>query len=232
MKLDYISASKIKTLQDCKKLFYHTYIAKDLPETEDGIYAQLGSGLHKVLEVWRHDPSLTRREMVGIFRENFPPGKDHYLFKEACGMIYDLDLKKIKRGDLIATEKEFETEISGVKVKGVIDKLEKVGNKILVTDYKTNKQIEPAEYIHQLAIYDAIVEQWYPDIEREHELLYLRHNKSVAFTFTDIGRQNLVGILNTVNEMVDKNAENKLAWPKINTKAKQCSYCPFAKECW
>lgn len=226
------SASRVKTLNDCQKLFYHKYILQDLLD-DDGPYAMLGTALHKVLEIWRPNPTLSRREMVGLFNQHFPLGNKHYLFKEGCSIIYGLETNRLIRGDLVSTEFEFDLTFNGRPVKGIIDKIERTGeNKLLVTDYKSNKTIVPEEYIHQLAIYDAALEQKFPGTEREHELYFLRFNKSVPFKFTKESWDKVDTIFASIDNLIVENQDKPGNWAQLPTQTKVCSFCPLKSECW
>lgn len=235
MKLQYHSASRIKALSECKHFFYRKYVIKDLlnvPENNSP-YALLGKALHKTLEEWRKNPTMDKRFMINVFLNNFPLGKNHFLFKEGYSIICGLELKYIKRGKLVATEFDFETNIDGIVYKGVIDKIEKIDeNKLLITDYKSNKTINPEEYIHQLAIYDMALEDKFPGLIREHELYYLRFNKSIPFNFTNKSHEKIKKMFQTIDKYVSEYHDKPEKWPKLATKENICLYCPLNNECW
>lgn len=234
MELEYLSASRIKTLSDCKKLFYHQYILQAFEDEPDSPFAQLGSALHEVLEEWRPEPSkFTRKDLVDMFADRFPPGPKHFLFKEGRRILWQLHLKRLMPGELLEVEQEFEMEAHGHKLKGVIDKVEKLPDgSLLITDYKSNKDVLPKQYLMQVSIYDLALEELYPGSDRQFELYYLRHNKSVPFKFDSTSRDKTVTILESVENIVAKNYDNKSAWPKLNKQDKVCTFCPLKKECW
>lgn len=228
----YHSASRIKTLNECKKYFHAKYIANSIKEEEDSPYAILGSALHEALELWRKNPT-TRKELIALYDSKFTLGRKHRLYIEGIVICQELNLKDIVRGTLIETEKEFEFEWEGHKIKAVIDKIEQLADgSYLVTDYKSNKEIQAEEYIHQLALYDIAMETYYPNSVRTHELYYLRHSKSVPFRFTEENLVTMKNMLIKTETMINENADNPSAWPKLLKEAPKCKYCALAKTCW
>jgi ATP-dependent helicase/nuclease subunit B len=228
----YFSASRLKTLSECKKRFYHQYIVKDLPE-ETSPFAQMGDAIHKVLEVWRKNPEMSRKQLVGMYAGLFKPDKEwDWLRRQGFHLIWKLDQKRIFLGELVGCEIEFETEINGINFKGIIDKVEKVDDIYIVTDYKTNKSIEPELYYHQLGVYDIAMEHMYPSTNRRYELFYLRHNKVVPLTFNDGFHEKMHEKIASTYTTIMENAGDVSFWPQLEKRAPACSYCPLSKACW
>lgn len=228
-----LSASRIKVLDDCKLLFYRKYIVKDLPEDLGSPFADMGKAVHKALEVYRQNPAITRKELIAIFDADFKPTKSHeFLIKEGRSVLYRLDFNKVVIGELISVEFTFEEKFGNVLIRGVVDKMEYVDDTIVITDYKTNKEIEPEHYLHQLAIYDLAMERLYPGIKRKFELFYVRHNKVVPFEFLpDYWKKTDIAVTRTI-QMITENQDNPSKWPKLKEKKPVCSYCPLIKQCW
>lgn len=229
--MEYISASRIKLLLECKKKFYHRYVTGKL-EDESGPHAQLGTAIHKVLEIYRENPSLTKQQLIGILNKNFDAKAEQFLFKEGCRMIWKLDPRQIFLGELVGVEKEFEEVIEGIPVRGIIDKIEKVGDEFVVTDYKTNKKVEPTDYHHQLALYDVVMEKLYPGTQRRYELFYVRHGQSVEMKFSPEQAEQMIGSVTRIMHYVKENAENPAEFPKLPNRAPMCRYCPLQNSCW
>lgn len=228
----YHSASRLKTLAECKKYFHAKYIARSIQEEEDSPYAILGSALHEALEEWRKNPT-TRKDLIALYDKKFTLGRKHRLYIEGIVICQELNLKDIVRGTLIETEKEFEFEWEGHKIKAVIDKIEQLEDgTYLVTDYKSNKDINAEEYIHQLALYDVAMEVHYPNSERLYELYYLRHSKSVPFKFSDSNFTTMNDMLTKTENLINENADNLSAWPKLSKEMPKCKYCVLSPTCW
>jgi RecB family exonuclease len=228
----YHSASRIKLLEDCNLAFFHKYILKDMPYEESGPYAQLGTSLHSALETFRKNPT-DRKDLINHYIKTAEIDKSHYLHKDGIRIIQGLDLKLVVRGKLIECELPFEEVINGHKVKGVIDKVEELANgTLLITDYKSNQTIHSEEYVHQLAIYDVAMERKFPGSERVHELLYLRHNKSVPFKFSNITESKVMAIFESVESKIDNSWDKPENWNKLPKKGKPCGWCSLKEKCW
>ena len=227
------SASKLKLLDDCRHLYYPKYILKDLKDADAGPFALLGKALHKVLEEYRKNPTMSRNELQRQFAEAFPLQPTNFLYKEGLQILHNIKLRNVVRGELISVEWEFEEAVEDVVIRGIVDKIEKIGeNKILVTDYKSNKAINAIEYIPQLALYDLVLSKRFPDIERVHELFYLRFNRTLTFSFDDTMRKKIWKKLQSAHTYINENHDTALMWPKRLQQDKICSFCPLSKTCW
>jgi CRISPR/Cas system-associated exonuclease Cas4 (RecB family) len=224
----------MKTMVDCPKLFYHKYIAKDIKRDDEySPFADVGSAVHKVLEVWRQEPHLTKQQLIKILvGEMNLPKEFEWLEKQAMRMVWKIQPNQIFLGDLVRCELEFREVINGIDVVGVIDKIERVGDTLVITDYKTNKAMEPEKYIHQLALYDMVLEKLYPEFKRRHELLYIRHGQSVPFEFTREHYENTVRVTEKFYNYVVDNSNNPAEFKKRKTKDGPCMYCPLKSACW
>lgn len=230
------SASRIKTLNTCKRQFYHTYITESIRDEEDGPFAILGTAIHTALEAYRLNPKMPKQSkkgpsIIGEFDKAFTLGRKHFLYMEGIKILQQLDYSKVIVGELIGVEEKFDTEIFGYRVRGMIDKIERVDDTIVVTDYKTNKSIEPETYITQLAIYDEIIKQRYPNLQRKHELFYVRHNRVLPFQFKE-ENDALRQILETSANIVESCGDDESKWPQLKKKAPLCNYCPLKDTCW
>ena len=207
-----LSASRIKILDDCKKLFYRKYITKNLPEEETSPFAELGGAVHKVLEIYRENLDMSRRDMVAILNKEFNPSHQFgFLKKQGYQILYKLDLKKVVLGELVAVELDFKDEFGGVTMRGIVDKVELVDGTLVITDYKTNKVPEPDQYVHQLAIYDMAMNRIYPDVPKKYELFYVRHNKVYDFSFPDDYPERVERAIENTAKTITENETNSMA---------------------
>jgi RecB family exonuclease len=233
--MEYLSASRLKLLSECKKKFYHQYILKDLPYVSSP-FAEMGTAAHEALELYRkHYPEMSRKELVQVFKAKFNPDPDFgWLVSQGSRMLYKLDLNKVVLGELVDVEYPFEIDIDGLTVKGVIDKIEYIAetDTLVVTDYKTNKAIEPDKYFTQIAVYDMVMENIFPDSKKEYELFYLRHNKVIPFKFSDGFHKQTQEAAHNVATYVVENENDSGAWTKMEKQDPMCKYCPLAQSCW
>ena len=232
MELEYYSASRIKSLSDCKKYFYHRYVKKDLVD-ESSPYAQLGTALHSVLEVWRPNPTTDMKWMVNEYNKHMSKKDFPWIYSEGRQILLNLQLKKLIRGELVQVELGFEETIQGYPIVGYIDKVERLEDgTLLVTDYKSNKKMETIDYLPQLAVYDLAMEHLYPGSKRIMALHYLRYNKEHQFSFTEETRTRILDSFENAKVSVAEHHDNPMFWEKMPKKGKNCSYCPMKKECW
>ncbi|WP_182482736.1 PD-(D/E)XK nuclease family protein, partial [Calidithermus roseus] len=83
--------------------------------------------------------------------------------------------------------------LGGTIWQGVIDRLYRVGDRWILEDYKTDREIEPSRYHFQLAVYrEAIRQAW--GVDPEVRLVYLRFGEIVP-----VGRGALEGALREVD---------------------------------
>ena len=231
--MESLSASRLKLLSECKKQFYHRYIAEDLEYVESP-FAEMGKAVHYALELYRkHYPNMTRNQMVNVYNRTFEPSKEFsWLKKQGFGVLWKLDLNKVVLGELVDVEFQFEFNLEGILIKGVIDKLELVDNTLIITDYKTNKLIEPEKYFIQLAIYDLAVRKFFPEAKRSYELFYVRHNKVIPFNFTEDFYKKTEETAHNAMRYISENKDDPSVWIKMNKKESMCNYCPLINSCW
>jgi ATP-dependent exoDNAse (exonuclease V) beta subunit len=228
-----LSASRVKSLTECKRKFYHQYIIKDLP-FEGNAFTDLGTAIHDVLENWRHDPSLSKADLIGDFTQRFKPTSNFsWLVNDGYKIISNVSPKKVFLGKLVGTEVGFEeTYDDDLFVRGFIDKVEEVNGEIVITDYKTNRKIEPNLYHHQIAVYDLAASRLYPDMPKRYELYYVRHDKVVPIRIRKDFHKETEKSLHNVRQYVEDNKENPLVWDKLKKRSYICKYCPLADKCW
>lgn len=231
--MEYLSASRLKLLSECKKQFYHRYIAEDLV-IPDNAFSEMGTAIHYALEKFRENyPKMEKKQLIGIYNQTFnPDSKWSWLKKQGFASLWKLDLNKVVLGELVAVEHPFDFKLDGVSIRGIIDKIELVDDTIVITDYKTNKAIEPEKYFPQLAMYDLAMEQEFPNSKREYELFYVRHNKVVPFRFSEDFHKQTHETAHSVVKYVKENREDISVWTKTAKKESMCNFCPLVKSCW
>ena len=126
-------------IHDALELLYNKYVGKQLD--------------NKSLKKLKHSVSdsvlLTAEKYVR--KRNLKKGKNVIIIETAkkyVGSVIDIDLKDLDRGNsikIIAIEKEFTTTIQGnlkeYKIRGKIDRIDKINGKLRVIDYKSGKKL-------------------------------------------------------------------------------------------
>ena len=126
-------------IHDALELLYNKYVGKQLD--------------NKSLKKLKHSVSdyvLLSAEKY-VKKRNLKKGKNVIIIETAkkyVGSVIDIDLKDLDRGNsikIIAIEKEFTTTIQGnlkeYKIRGKIDRIDKINGKLRVIDYKSGKKL-------------------------------------------------------------------------------------------
>ncbi len=140
------------------------------------------------------------------------------------------DLEDPATVDIVATEQKVTAALQGVPFLGIIDRLEREGEKLIVSDYKSGKV--PAvrwrdDKIQQVMLYAAAVSQDQEEQPERVRLLYLGQ-EVLDYAVTD----------RRIEEATDKLAAT---WSNIGTACTSetfeatptvlCGWCPFAAKC-
>ncbi len=144
------SATSLKTYLDCKRKYYLHYILR-LKEHNTSLKPQafeLGSIIHKILEMlYTSKQSITYENLLKYFNEY----KNINAFLKLDLEIWKLKLKDFIKNEehrmkesfsLIALEKSFLFEYKGIKLKGVIDRIDKINDTYEIIDYKTSSSLK------------------------------------------------------------------------------------------
>ncbi len=141
------SASRLKTYLECKRKYYYRYIQKIQAKKEDELNE--GAFLHLLLD------HLFREKMYYTSTQEMQQGIDMLLDTllpyENAKVAYQKLLWKSKLKDFVASqiahfnaswkviehEKEFQSEIGGLRFKGRIDRIDQNDTHTLVLDYKS-----------------------------------------------------------------------------------------------
>lgn len=116
--------------------------------------------------------------------------------------------------------------IGSYKIIGFIDRVDIVGDRVNIIDYKTGKWEVAQKDVHnnlQLGIYALAMENIFPEKEIYAELYYLRSGKKKGHLFT---KSDLSKIKVKLLEVINKIIEDKNFTPTNNVRT--CSYCDHA----
>jgi putative RecB family exonuclease len=240
-----LSPSGAGTFEQCPRRWRHRYVDR-LPDPP-GEAALAGSFAHRVLELLmqRAPEERTPDAAKKIAREEWPETeaaddfaalgfddeKSRRFRWRAWQAIEGLwKLEDPGSVEVAATEQDIEAELAGVPFRGIVDRLEREGDGLVVTDYKSGKAPSPRfrrPRLDQVLLYAAAVEADTGEMPVRARLLYLG--------------QRPVGIDVTRKE-IDLVTE-KLAdtWAGINTACETdefeprtgplCGWCPYLDRC-
>lgn len=226
-----LSFSSLSLFQTCRYRWYRTYITEDVPE-DDSPWLKIGSAVHGALEQWRLNGGDRRKLYEYALQYDLP--QDKYILNEVRTILHGINLPRVRVGILLGVEVRIEVEFDGFSVVGIIDKLERLENKLVVTDYKTNRKIETRKYLQQLATYDILIQRTLPleGLEVYYELFFVRYNRVVPFRVSEEYRREVLSRYARLAEYITEHREDSNAWPKLQQNGPDCRWCPLKKECW
>lgn len=183
-----LSYSQISLYQQCPLHYKLQYV--DGLEPKDKWFFSFGTVLHKCAEHFFQvpvPPPPSPDEMLKFYDDNwssagYASADEEYNYK-AYGREVITRFCEIHGIDFrlpVATERSFAVDVGGVKLRGVIDRVDKLENGALsIVDYKTNKSLFTADYLEndlQLTLYQLAVEQIWGLPVSNLTLYHLRSN--------------------------------------------------------
>jgi len=222
-----LSSTALSTFLTCRRKFYHRYvegiknheIAQEMPKEHE-----IGSALHEALKIVYEEQDHYRE--AGVLKKAIAKALDqcsgnsvldrylHKLWMRRLQPFLENEIRRFEEVRIYACEKRLETEVRGIKLFGVIDRIDSTADGLEVLDYKsgsyktyTPKTVENAtdfqlEFYHLLAsqlgevnncgFYDLnsgkIVYE--PVLQQKLEKLYavldeIRETKHYAFEMTE-----------------------------------------------
>jgi superfamily I DNA/RNA helicase len=153
------SYSRISTYDNCGLQYLLGVVLGLDPESSHNM--AFGSWMHKVFEecetgaITNHPAALTRyRE---LFDDNVFPNKAvARQFRREGEVMIDRYVRYLKPGEAAVAETSFKVELDGHRIAGRIDRVDKIGKNLVISDYKTSKSPvswDEARESLQLAIY-------------------------------------------------------------------------------
>ncbi|MDW3217432.1 MAG: PD-(D/E)XK nuclease family protein [Acidimicrobiales bacterium] len=240
-----LSPSGASTFEQCPRRWRHRYVDR-LPDPP-GEAALAGSFAHRVLELLmqRAPEERTPDEAKTIARQEWPETEAqpdyaaldyddekgrHFRWKAWQAIEGLWKLEDPATVDVAATEQDIEAVIGGVPFRGIVDRLEREGDGLVVTDYKSGKAPSPRYRrgrLDQVLLYAAAVEADTGEMPVRARLLYLG--------------QRPVGIDVTRKELDDVTEKLAATWAGINTACETdefeprtgplCGWCPYIDRC-
>lgn len=186
-----LSPSGASTFEQCPRRWRHRYVDR-LPDPP-GEAALAGSFAHRVLELLmqRAPEHRTPEEAKRIARQEWPEteAQPDYLaldYDETKGRRFRWKAWQAIEGlwkledpatvEVAATEQDIEAELAGVPFRGIVDRIEREGDGLVVTDYKSGKAPSPRfrrSRLDQVLLYAAAVEADSGEMPVRARLLYL-----------------------------------------------------------
>lgn len=143
------SATALKEFLECKRKYYFNHILKikehDISLKPKGY--EIGNIVHKTLEEYYKNDKRDYKELIKIFDknrgENLFLNLDLELWKRKFSEFIELESSRFNDGySIMELEKPFLIEAFGIKIRGVIDRIDKKDNEYFVIDYKTSSNLK------------------------------------------------------------------------------------------
>ena len=243
---NYISYNQIRQYQTCPKKYYYSYIENIQTPINEHIF--LGTVFHSVVEYYlnhRIAGNLLEKEAVlEQFNELFASlqeGKE-VIWKTSETANRDRGLAFVRYFvkemasslDPLMVEKELEVDVPrvGVKLRGIIDMVEK---DFSITDFKTTTSRWSSERIRgsilQMVIYKYLFEKSFGNVGSELKLIivYSKNGANIrhqlhSMRSRDANMEKMFDIIQWVAENVSKGIFNK-------NESYACSFCDFFDIC-
>lgn len=154
------SYSRISTYDNCGLQYLCSVVLGLDPESSHNM--AFGSWIHKVFEDLETgaipvSPAAAYKHYDELFEWDVFPNKAmaRQFYRDGQIMIERYG-RFLKPGEAAQAEKKFRVEMDGHRITGRIDRIDRVGNKLVISDYKTSRspiQFDEARESLQLAIY-------------------------------------------------------------------------------
>lgn len=232
MEVKYLSASRIKTYEQCK-LKYHAIYVEKLDQGVPHPLTVMGQALHNGFE-------FGIKELLAGRKANFPA-----LVKKSCASLgvskpnADLAVKltnnALKWGMLrnikhcVGVELSFYEELpDGTKVKGFIDRFDITPRTPDIIDWKTQKRAfeNPVETEWQSKVYNWATRRLYPEITGDISVSYwvLRHQVQRCWMSAEDAKR-------SENELMAVAQEIRACENPEPTPSPLCQWCPKQADC-
>ncbi len=220
-----LSFSQISQYQTCPLCYKLQYI--DGLKPKDKWYFSFGSTIHTCTEFFfrvRVPPPPTLEELLQFYEQNWRPEGYESIDEEANYKAYGREILtrfwEIHSRDFrmpLAVEKQFYIDIGDIKLRGYIDRVDKLESGALaIVDYKTNKELFTMDYLEkdlQLTLYQLAAEQlWQLPVARL-TLYHMRSNTPVSCASRgqvqlDDAKQLVLDVADKINRQIFPATEN------------------------
>lgn len=240
-----LSPSSAGTFQQCPKRWKMRYMDR-LPDPP-GQAALAGTFSHLVLEHLLQAPSAerTKERAKELARKHWPEieNDDDYLaldLDEEQGRHFRWMAWKAIEGlwtlenpeevDVEATEQLIDAEIDGVPFRGIVDRLDREADGLVVSDYKSGKAPRP-RYVDgrlaQVLLYAAAIANDLGERPKRARLLYLGQ-RTIETDVTDGALEVVAGELGETWASMNASCDSGEFAAKTGP---LCGWCPFVAQC-
>lgn len=230
-----ISHSSVKTFEQCKAKYKYQYL--DHIQRKTWSHLILGNLAHRTLEIFHKsyiEKRIAKTKLNKLMAESFASAQKEFsttkeMLSEAYVLLNDYLSTIIQNGmpNVIGTEVPFDIQLDDkITVRGYIDRIDKIGDRFKIIDYKTTKNVKYLEPF-QLSIYGLWLKKEHPEIEAfDAAYVLLRHKskeKSYSFNLKDLGATNKK-LVSYASQIQDEQTWGMNPGPL-------CKFCDFQSIC-
>ncbi len=234
------SASRLKTFLECKRKYYYRYIQRIEAKKEEELNE--GAFLHTLLEYLHreHDSyenEVQMQKQIDVLLDTLLPFEDaktnyqKLLWKEKLKGFVWSQIKHFNNAwKVIEREKEFQSEIGGLRFKGRIDRIDQNETDTLVLDYKSGSTKEAQKTKNLESLNDLQMSIYYQMLRSKYQ------NVSLAFVkLFENGEIEEITALEEKNErLAEVIIELKQTKSFVASKCEdlqKCKFCEFTLMC-
>jgi len=234
------SATSFKTYLQCKRKFYLQNILKIKEHTislKPRAY-ELGDIIHSILEDYYKD--FTKNdfsEIEGLFSKYKSSNPflilDLEIWKKKLYDFYLLDKQRLENRKIIALEKSFNCEFEGIKIKGVIDRIDKYEDIYEVIDYKTSSTLSVDTLKNYEKTDDFQLEFYYlamNEIYKSDKIEAYYYDLNNTVLIKEVTLDEKLELLSQKFKELKELSKSEISFSKCEEKS-NCQYCAYSIIC-
>ena len=237
------SATSFRTYLQCKRKFYLQNILKIKEHTislKPKAY-ELGDIIHSILEDYYtaddNSNELSFEKIEDLFNKYKSSNPflilDLEIWKKKLYEFYLYDKERLKHRQIIALEKSFECEFEGIKIRGVIDRIDKYEDIYEVIDYKTSSTLSVDTLKNYEKTNDFQLEFYYLAMNELYktdkiEAYYYDLNNTILLSETALDKK--LELLCEKFKELKEISNSEISFSKCEDKS-NCNYCAYSIIC-
>lgn len=211
-----LSISKVQTFEQCPFKYKLTYI--DLIPTEKTEPLQKGEDLHKIFEEVIKKKPTTLLELRKLLDTHRLSGK----YKDQIENFYEFNEKISQEGKVKIPEfVELELFDKEENIIGIVDRVDKTKQNLIILDYKTGKEHPIGDHYFQLGVYVYLFEKLHKSVATHWGIFYSATGKLM------IEKVDRKVVKESIEKLRRMGVEIKTSKDYPKCPSALCGWCPF-----
>ena len=233
------SATSFRTFLECKRRFYLQYILK-IKEHSISLRPkayELGDIIHSILEDYytleENSDELSFNKIEDLFNKYKTTNPflilDLEIWKKKIYEFYLYDKERIKNRKIVALEKNFECSFNGIKIKGIIDRIDEFEGNYELIDYKTSSSLSIDTFKNyekscdfQLEFYYIAMTQYF----NTNNIKAYYYDLNIPALIPEITMEKKLELLSQKFDELKEISKNEISFSKCEDKS-NCNYCIY-----